>query len=75
MRYFFDNMDFNLFFYCLPEAFTGQLCTVHMNISKFYISLDWQLRESLPQFENQIMAWVYVKSIKRSTMYQKASFC
>ena len=33
------------------------------------------IRESLPQFENQIMARVYVRSIMRSTMYQKAPFC
>ena len=32
------------------------------------------IRESPPQFENQIMAWVYVSSITRSTMYQKAPF-
>ena len=32
-------------------------------------------RESQPQFENQIMARVYVRSITHSTMYQKASFC
>ena len=31
--------------------------------------------ESPPQLENQIMARVYVRSITRSTMYQKAPFC
>ena len=39
------------------------------SVSSFYI------RESPPQFENQIMARVYVRSIMRSTMYQKAPFC
>ena len=29
--------------------------------------------ESPPQFENRIMAQVYVRSITRSTMYQKSS--
>ena len=33
------------------------------------------IRESPPQFENRIMARVYVRSITRSTMYQKAPFC
>ena len=33
------------------------------------------IRESPPQFENRIMARVYVRSIMRSTMYQKAPFC
>ena len=33
------------------------------------------IRESLPQFGNQIMARVYIRSITRSTMYQKALFC
>ena len=43
---------------------------------------DWKqnltgetIRESPPQFENRIMVRVYVRSITRSTMYQKASFC
>ena len=31
--------------------------------------------ESPPQFENQIMGPVYVRSITRRTMYQKAPFC
>ena len=33
------------------------------------------IRESPPQFEDRIMARVYVRSIIRSTMYQKAPFC
>ena len=33
------------------------------------------IRESPPQFENRIMTRVYVWSITRSTMYQKAPFC
>ena len=33
------------------------------------------IRESPPQSENRIMAPVYVRSITRSTMYQKAPFC
>ena len=33
------------------------------------------IRESLPRFENRIMARMYVRSIRRSTMYQKAPFC
>ena len=32
------------------------------------------IRESPPQFENRIMAWVYVRSITRSTMCQKPPF-
>ena len=31
--------------------------------------------ESPPQFENPIMARVYVRSITRSTLYQEAPFC
>ena len=30
--------------------------------------------ESMPQFENGIMALVYVRSIARSIIYQKAAF-
>ena len=30
---------------------------------------------SPPQFENRIMALVYIRSIMRSTVYQKAPFC
>ena len=33
------------------------------------------IRESPLQFENRIMARVYMRSIMRSTMYQKAPFC
>ena len=33
------------------------------------------IQESPPQFQNQFMAWVYVRSITHSTMYQKAPFC
>ena len=33
------------------------------------------IRESPQQFENQIMARVYVRSITRRTKYQKAPFC
>ena len=39
------------------------------------IVTERNIRESLPQFENQIMARVYVRKITRSTMYQKAPFC
>ena len=35
----------------------------------------WPIRESPPQFENRIMARVNIRSITRSTMYQKAPFC
>ena len=38
-------------------------------------SQECSIRESPPQFENRIMARVYVRSITRSTMYQKAPFC
>ena len=34
-----------------------------------------RIRESPPQFENRIMARVYVRTITRSTMYQKAPCC
>ena len=33
------------------------------------------IRESPPQFENPIMAQVFVRSITPSTMYQKVPFC
>ena len=42
---------------------------------KMWISSLLGIRESLSQFENQIMALVFVRSITRSTMYQKAPFC
>ena len=32
------------------------------------------IQESPPKFKNRIMAKVYVRSIARSTMYQKAPF-
>ena len=37
--------------------------------------MDTAFGKHLPQFENQIMAWVHVRSITSSTMYQKAPFC
>ena len=41
-----------------------------------YLSIQHSIiRESPPKFENRIMAKVYVRSITRSTMYQKAPFC
>ena len=42
---------------------------------KFYIYTQNIIQLSLPQFENWLMAWVYVRSIMGSTMYQKAPFC
>ena len=33
------------------------------------------IQESPPQFENRIMAPVYVRNNTHSTMYQKAPFC
>ena len=38
-------------------------------------NLSSVIQESRPQFQNRIMAPVYVRSITRSTMYQKAPFC
>ena len=38
-----------------------------------YLLFHYIIRESPPQFENRIMARVYVRSITRSTMYQKSS--
>ena len=32
------------------------------------------IRESPPQFENRNMAWVFVRSITGSTMYQRDPF-
>ena len=56
--------------------------TINAIIYKFEITLCKRLplvvtlvlliRESPPQFENRIMARVYVRSITRSTMYHKA---
>ena len=37
-------------------------------------ALPGLIMESPPQFENRIKARVYVRSITRSTMYQKAPF-
>ena len=34
-----------------------------------------RIRESPPQFQNRTMARVSIRSIMRSTMYQKAPFC
>ena len=36
-----------------------------------YVAYCEPIQESPPHFENQIMAQVYVRSITRSTMYQK----
>ena len=36
--------------------------------------LELAIRESLSQFENQIMPRVYISSTTRSTMYQKFHF-
>ena len=33
------------------------------------------IRQGPPQFQNQFMAQVYVRSIMRSNMYQEAPFC
>ena len=38
-------------------------------IGMIHINLVSSIPESPPQMENRNMAWVYVKSIRRSTMY------
>ena len=43
--------------------------TCYQNVLR---TLYLSIRESPPQFENRIMAWVYVRSISRSAIYQKA---
>ena len=43
--------------------------------SPSFSSIFQAFRESPPKFENQTMARLYVRSIMRSTMYQKAPFC
>ena len=56
---------------------------VHIKIYSRHILLSkthkFTIRESPPQFENRIMAQMYVRSITRRTtctcMYQKAPFC
>ena len=53
---------------------------LHVQVSWFvfvtvYSALGTIIRESPSQFKNRIMAQVYVRSITRSTMYQKAPFC
>ena len=40
-----------------------------------YLKVNDAILESPPQFENRIMAQVYIRIITRSTMYQKAPFC
>ena len=45
------------------------------NVFMLRVSRLRAIQESPPQFENQIMARVYVRSIMHSTMNQKAPFC
>ena len=58
------------------ELACPQTMWIHLGMAEWYIprwaTVIW---ESPPQFENRIMARVYVRSIMRSTMYQKAPFC
>ena len=54
--------------FCIPEN-----CGHHI-LSRSGFSGDESIRESPLQFENRIMARVYVRSITRSS-YQKAPFC
>ena len=49
-------------------------CSKLILIQVIHIYNVYHIRESPPQFENRIMARVYVRSIMRSTMYQKAPF-
>ena len=51
------------------------IISTSLDISGSYLGYGCLIRESPPQFENRIMARVYVRSITRSTMYQKAPFC
>ena len=45
-----------------------------IKVKQSVLSSSAGIRESQPQFKNQIMARVYVSSITRSTMYQKNPF-
>ena len=55
-------------------SFNEILCFV-LEVSSLKCVIHNTIRESSPQFENQIMGWVYVRSITRNTMYQTAPFC
>ena len=59
------NVEKKLSQMILDRKFHGKLKTLH----RYALEI---IRESPPQFENPIMAGVYVRSITRSTMYQKA---
>ena len=50
----------------------SQICHNKDYSNSFFLPSN---RERTPQFDNRIMARVYVRSITRSTMYQKAAFC
>ena len=50
-------------------------CCLQATQSGFLTIRPICIRESPSQFENRIMPRVYIKSITRSTMYQKAPFC
>ena len=63
---------------------TGQVVPFAVSWLKFYMLIlpaiqsilyRSRIRESLPQFENRLMARMNVRRITGSTMYQKAPFC
>ena len=65
--YFFCNILFNIL--------QKKTLTVSAKLMAVIMHSLCSIPKGPPQFENQIMAWVYVRSIMPSTMYQKASFC
>ena len=69
--------DFYIMCLFLMMQLVGVQCVILAFPGHTYLLLYLVLviQENPPQFENQIMAWVYIRSITRSTnLYQKAPF-
>ena len=70
--------DLREFYLGYPIPIRGKIKNEKPHIGRkrrhFYVKVVSSTRESLPQFENRIMARMYVRSIKCGTMYQSQNW-
>ena len=53
----------------IVELVSVQIHSIYREPAVWTVSTVSFIRESLPQFQNRIMAWLYIRNITRSTMY------
>ena len=58
-----------------PTTRLPTLWKISVNLYQIWWQMRCLIRESPSQFENRIMARMYVRSITHSSMYQKVPFC